>query len=351
MMTTTTRGFAWRISLASLAVCAWFTAAANAAVTLAAPSRTIAVPGGALGIGFDDMAYFPALHRVVVPAGQTGALALIDPTSAVVTTIAGISAVQRAARGHGEGTTSAAYARGFVFASDRDAKQVVIVDPRAARVLGRVGLDAGPDYVRYLPSMHELWVTEPRAQQIEIFDVAFGSAPKLSRVGSIRVRGGPEALLFDEAHGFAYTNLWKRVTIAIGIRDRRVVARWRSGCAGPRGLAMDAKSGFLFVGCAEGKAVVLDARHDGRVLATARTGKGVDIIDYDAVLRHLYVPGAISATLTVLHVGAAGRLAAVGVYRTARGAHCVVSDQHGHVFVCDPHAGRVLEIDDAASGR
>lgn len=324
-------------------------AAGNAAGSVLRPQATIAFPGGAHGIGFDDMDYFPELEQVVVPSGQTGSLGFIDPVSGALTTIQGITAPRAAATGHGEGTTSVACGGGYLFASDRDDNQVVIVDPRTKKPLGRVQLDSAPDYVRYLSATHELWVTEPRAFKIEVFNIGFDPQPLLTRVGVISVPGGPESLIVDDARGLAYTNRWVLSTVAIDIHTRRIAAIWSNRCVGARGLALDASAGFVFVGCDEGKAVVLDARHDGRVLATARTGKGVDIVDYDQKLRHLYVPGADSATLTILQVDPAGHLQPVAVYKTANGAHCVVADQHAHAYVCDPHGGRVFEITDRSS--
>ncbi len=334
-----------RWALAMLCVGGLLAARGASSAALGAPSRIIPIPGGTHGIGFDDMDYVPELGQVVVPAGQTGALALIDPRRHALTLIPGITTPQRTARGHGEGTTSAAYAWGFLFASDRDTHQVVIVDPHGNRVLDRVALSAGPDYLRYDPVVRELWVTEPAAQQIEIFGVDFAPAPTLHRVGTIRIPGGPESLVIDAHRGLAYTNLWKRETVVIDVASRRVQARWRNGCQGSRGLAWNAASRFLFVGCAEGQVSVLDAGHGGRVLATARTGRGVDIIAYDASRQRLYAPGARSATMTTLHVAANGQLTLEGVYRTALGAHCVASDQAGQAFVCDPRHGRVLEFD------
>src|SRR5262245_36748624 len=46
------------------------------------------LPGGDKGIGFDDLRYSPALHRVLVPAGRTGTLDLVDPDTMNVTSIA-----------------------------------------------------------------------------------------------------------------------------------------------------------------------------------------------------------------------------------------------------------------------
>ena len=92
--------------------------------------------------------------------------------------------------------------------------------------------------------------------------------------------------------------------------------------------------------------VVLDASHDGRVLARAPSGNGVDIIAYDAKLSHLYVPGGDAADLTIIGVGSGGALNVLGKVPTARGAHCVAADDRGNVYVCDPGRGRLLTFRD-----
>ncbi|MGH8293043.1 MAG: hypothetical protein ACRESA_06165, partial [Gammaproteobacteria bacterium] len=63
-------------------------------------------------------------------------------------------------------------------------------------------------------------------------------------------------------------------------------------------------------------------------------------------LHHLYVPGARAATLTIFDVSASGALKPLAVYKTAEHAHCVTDNNAGHVFVCDPRAGDILEIND-----
>src|SRR5262249_25209744 len=127
--------------------------------------------------------------------------------------------------------------------------------------------------------------------------------------------------------------------------SRHIDAKWPNGCEGSRGIAYDERSQFLFAGCAEGKAVVMDAAHDGKILATASTGSGVDIIDYDPVRRHLYLPGGRSATMTIFAVAANGALAALGTNPTAKGAHCVTTDGKD-AYVCDPNSGRILIVRD-----
>jgi hypothetical protein len=87
--------------------------------------------------------------------------------------------------------------------------------------------------------------------------------------------------------------------------------------------------------------------HDGKVIGDLQTGaSGVDIIDYDRILHHLYVPGATSATLAILGVGGDGSLTELGKAASPAGGHCVVSDQGGHAYVCDPKDGRLSVFQD-----
>ena len=80
----------------------------------------LALPGGDAGIGFDDLMFSPALHRVLAPAGRTGKLDLIDPKTQKIESIGGFSTdADKFAGGHGEGTTSADVGAGLIFASDR----------------------------------------------------------------------------------------------------------------------------------------------------------------------------------------------------------------------------------------
>src|SRR5689334_20531447 len=70
-------------------------------------ATSIALPGGSGGIGFDDLSYDASLGKVIVPAGATGNLDLIDPANLQVRPIAGFSMqASNPAGGHGDGTTS-----------------------------------------------------------------------------------------------------------------------------------------------------------------------------------------------------------------------------------------------------
>jgi YVTN family beta-propeller protein len=307
--------------------------------------QSIAIADDGKGIGFDDLRYSPSLHRVLVPAGRTGTLVLIDPSTHQRTAVTRLSLEAAYGGGHGVGTTSVDEGEGALYAIDRTSNEVVIIDPAARRVIARAKLGGSPDYVRYVAPTRELWVTEPDSDRIEVFSIS----PKrdaLESVASIPVPGGPESLVIDAAGGRAFTHLWSGTSIVLDLRSRVISAKWPNRCNSSRGIAYDAGSHFLFAGCAEGKAVVMDAAHGGAVLAVASAGDGVDIIDYDPVRRHLYVPGGRSATMTIFSVAANGALAPLAITPTVRGAHCVTTDGKD-AYVCDPDGGRVLVIHDS----
>jgi hypothetical protein len=86
--------------------------------------------------------------------------------------------------------------------------------------------------------------------------------------------------------------------------------------------------------------------HDGAILDTLSAGAGVDIIDYNPGLGHLYLPGAKSETTAILGVSKAGKLSLLATVKTAPAAHCIVADDHHQAWVCDPGHGRLLLVDD-----
>ncbi|HEY3173485.1 MAG TPA: hypothetical protein VGK86_13020 [Thermoanaerobaculia bacterium] len=307
---------------------------------------TVALPGSSGGIGFDDLQFSRSLDLVLVPGGRTGNLDLVDPRTASVTSIGGFSSSTAYKGGHGEGITSVSEGGGRLYVTDRTTLVLSVVNPTTRRIVARTKLAASPDYVRYVPPTREIWVTEPDKDQIEVFRFSADGRAAPRHAALVRVANGPESLVVDATRGRAYTHLWSGTTLALDLKTKAVLARWPNTCQGSRGIALDEKRGFLFVGCSEGKAVVLDVTRDGKVIGNTPTGAGVDIIDYDATLHHLYVPGGRSATLSILGVGAGGTLTELARLPAVAEGHCVVSDQHGRAYVCDPKGGRLLVLRD-----
>jgi DNA-binding beta-propeller fold protein YncE len=272
---------------------------------------------------------------------------VFDSTSLAKSPLCGLSASGSYSGGHGDGVTSADVGAGRLFAVDRTSQSVKVVDLKSSSSgppARSFPLSGQPDYVRWIENKREVWVTEPDQEQIEVF--ALSDAGTLTRTDAIAVKGGPESLVIDPSRGRAYSHLWSGATVAIDLGTHAIAEQFSNGCKGSRGIALDPKKGFLFVGCSEGKAVVLDLDHPGKVLATAATASGVDIIAANLELNHLYVPAASDGSVAVLGVRGNGTLTRLGSLPAAPGAHCVASDDHSRVWVCSPEAGALLVFDD-----
>ncbi|HSS37625.1 MAG TPA: hypothetical protein VLT58_02535 [Polyangia bacterium] len=309
--------------------------------------ESIDIPDGQGGIGYDDLQYAPELGRILVPAGRTGRLVLLDPATKALVSVGGFSSAASFAGGHGQGTTSAfELPGGRIVATDRGSKTLKLVSVKTGSIVASIKLVAAPDYVRAVPSTRQIWVTEPSGKQIEVLRLDEGAHPGLAHLANIAVPDGPESLVVDPQRGRAYSHTWADQTFAIDVKARKVVSTWRNGCRKSRGIALDAKRGFLFAGCAEGKATVVDLA-SGHVVSTAETGPDVDSIAFSSTLGHLYVPSGGRAELSIFEVAGKGKLTLLGRAPTGADAHTAAFDPAtSSVFVGTPEHGVVLVIRD-----
>jgi DNA-binding beta-propeller fold protein YncE len=303
------------------------------------------LPGGEGGIGLDDLAFAPGLHQVVVPAGRTGRIVLIDPKSRKPREIGGFKATPPGNGSHDAGPTSADEGTGYLFAVDRTSKRLEVIDPAKGTIVAGAPLGGSPDYVRYVALTNEVWVTEPDKDGIEIFSLSSARPPAPAQAAFLPVPGGPESLVIDARRKVGYANLWKSSTVVIDLAGRKIVQTWPNGCQGSRGLALDAPKGLLFVGCAEGGADLLEITHHA-ITDRFRFGNGTDIIAYNPTLNHLYVPASKTGQMAVVGVSKEGSLKLLATADTVIGAHCAVADDQKQVWVCDPRGGRVLVVRD-----
>jgi hypothetical protein len=311
----------------------------------ATPAGTpVALPDGSPGIGFDDLRYSTTLHRVLVPGGRSGRLDLIDPQTLEVTSITGFGVTNDFSGGHDDGPTSVDEGLGKLFVTDRTTRMLSVVDPVARSIVASVALPTGPDYVRFVAATNELWITEPGASQMEIFALAADGTP--THAAFIPVGNGPESLVVDATRGRAYAHRWQGSTLAFDVKTRAIVAEWPNGCASSRGIALDEVRGFLFSGCNEGTAAVLDVAHDGKILSTIAKGSGFDVIGYAPALGHLHLAGDTCACMITLGVSSSGALSFLDRVDAPSSTHCVVADDVGHAWVCDPDDGSILRVDD-----
>lgn len=312
---------------------------AFAASSAFAAGVSVPLPGGQDGIRLDDYYFDPLLGRLVVPAGRTGSVALIDPKTRAIETIGGFSAPAPSAGMVAGGPTSADAGEGTILVTDRSDRRLYVVDAGKRAILGGAALASGPDYVRYVGPTREAWVTEPRDERIEVFSLEKASVPVHEAfIGS--TRGEYEALVVDASRGRAYSNQGA-VTTALDLKTRGVVATWKNGCESAEGLALDEARGFLMVACREGRVEVLDVTRKGTRLSSVKAGEGVDIIAYWPATRRLYIPSSNAATVTFATLSEKGLLRAIKTVPGVKGGHCAAADGSG-VWTCDGRAGALV---------
>jgi DNA-binding beta-propeller fold protein YncE len=285
------------------------------------------------------------LKKVLAPGGRSGNLDLVDPGTLAVTAIGGFSTSTTFMLGsHASGTTSADEGSGALFAIDHETQSVRVVDPKAEAIVSSTMLAGAPDYVRWVESSSEIWVTEP-GTGIEVLTVPPGGAPV--HAATIPVSNGPEAIVVDNARHRVYTNSFLGSTYAVDIAQRTIVGTWTNGCSPlSLGIALDEVRGFVFVACSGGKVVVLDVANGGSKLGELAHGSGFDIISYSASLHHLYLPGGTSADLAIVGISPAGTPTLLGSAPTAKGSQEVTSDDRGNAWVADQANGRLLKVVD-----
>ena len=295
--------------------------------------RTIPLPNsGQGGISMDYIAFDPATRFVWAPAGNTGAVDVVDTVSGKVTQISGFATKEVDVRGRKRvfGPTSVTIGKGAVYVGNRADFSVCAFNERTLAKEECGTIDSMPDGLAYVAPTNEVWVTAPRDNSIRILD-----ADTLHQKSKLTYEGNPEGFVVDAKRGRFYTNLEdKDRTIAIDLKSHTTLATWNPSCGedGPHGLRLDEKKGFLFIACSA-RVEVMDVGHDGKILSTIDTGDGVDDLDYAPETHLLYVGAAKAGQLTIAGVDSKGNLTLAAKVPTHAGARNGVVASDGRVYL------------------
>jgi DNA-binding beta-propeller fold protein YncE len=292
----------------------------------------VTLPGGP-PVVMDYLAYDRANHRLWIPAGNSGNVDVYDTKSAKLSTVNGFPTAPSPRAGRPPmGPSSATVADKEVWVGNRANNQICAIDRQSLKKGNCVTLASMPDGIAWIEATKEVWATTPRDSTL-----TFSDGNKVT--GSLKLEGEPEG--YAVAGNIFYTNLEdKDRTLAIDVKQRKVIANWPSGCGGdgPRGLAFDADKQRLFVACADG-ASVLDVK-SGKQLSRLKTGGGVDNIDYQKGT--LFIASGRDAQLTLAKANDKGELSVASSLKTAPGARVVVADEDGIAYVADSQGGKII---------
>ena len=338
-----------RIAASRLAILVIAGAFLFAAQTLRAadPTYTVsmqALPGASdAGIGMDYIIFDPATHSVWVPAGNTGAVDVVDPATGKVRQITGFPTAEMGTgdRKRVVGPSSVTIGSGVIYIGNRGDSTVCAVDPKTL-VRGTCHkVDSMPDGLAYVAGTKEVWVTTPRDKSIRILDAA-----TLNEKAKLTFEGNPEGFAVDGKRGRFYTNMEdKDLTLAIDLTTHKTVGTWKSTCGadGPHGLRVDEKAGHLFIACST-RTEVMDVGHEGAVLSSIDTGDGVDDLDFAPATHTVYVGAAKAGLLTVAHVDAKGILSIIAKVPVHTGARNPAVTSDGTVYLAHSGLGKLSDL-------
>src|SRR5690349_8156784 len=222
------------------------------------------VPGNG---GFDYVTIDSAARRLYLSHGTQ--VDVIDPdTGKLIGTIADTPGV------HGVAIASE-FKHGFT--SNGRENKVSMFDPTTLQLINKIEVGKGPDGIYYDPATKRVFTNNHGTHDITAIDAKTGQV-----AGTVKVEGDGESAVV--ADGVVYVNLEDTNEVVVfDPKTLEVKKRFPIGVAKtPTGLAYDAKTKRLFIGCRnEPKMVVMDAA-SGKVITSFAIGRGVDFAAFDS---------------------------------------------------------------------
>jgi len=266
--------------------------------------------------GWDYLSIESASHRLYVTHG-TKVVVIDTLTDRVVGEISDTPGV------HG---FALAPELGRGFASNGRENKASIVDLKTLQTIAKVETGQNPDAILYEPGRREVYTFDGRGQTATIFEGATGRI-----VATVPLGGKPEFAQADPSANRVYVSIEDRnEIIAIDAAAHRIVNRWpiAPGLAGT-GLAIDLDHHRLFLGCRNGKVIVMDATN-GRVVASYEGGEGIDAAAFDPGTQLVMDSAGGSGTVTIRHEDTPEDYSPVQTLATAPGARTLVLDPETH---------------------
>jgi YVTN family beta-propeller protein len=163
------------------------------------------------------------------------------------------------------------------FTSNGRENKVSMFDPSTLHLIKKIDVGKVPDGIYYDPGSKRVFTNNHGSHDITAIDAATGEV-----VGTVKVGGDGEQAIIG-ADGLIYVNSEDTAEVVVfDPKSLEVKKRFPIGVAKvPTGLAYDAKTKRLFIGCRnEPKMVVMDAV-TGKVINSFPIGVGVDYAGFD----------------------------------------------------------------------
>ena len=223
-------------------------------------------PIGGVG-GFDYITIDSSARRLYV-SHATQVEVLDADSGKVVGTIPDTPGVHGAA-------IASAFKHGFT--SNGRENKISMFDSTNLQLIKKIDVGKGPDGIYYDPKTKRVFTNNHGSHDVTAIDAATGEV-----VGTVQVKGDGEQAIIG-SNGLIYVNSEDTAeVVAFDPKSLEVKNRFPIGVAKtPTGLAYDAKTNRLFIGCrTEPKMVVMDAA-TGKVINSFPIAAGVDFAGFD----------------------------------------------------------------------
>ena len=215
--------------------------------------------------------------------------------------------------------------RGVAAAGKR--AKLVVFDLETLKATREVDTGEGPDAVLYVATTKEVWAFNGKAKTVTCVDAA-----TLEVKATIALEGMPELAVEHAEKGLVYVNFEdKSAVCAIDAKAHKALGTHPVAPGeGPTGLAFDAKSGLLFVGCGNKKLVVLDASTWAAV-ASLDIGERCDGVAFDPGTNHVFA--SCNGLTAVVHEKDAKTFEALPSLETPGGKTCAADPATHRLYV------------------
>lgn len=265
------------------------------------------VPGNG---GFDYVTIDSAARRLYLSHGTQ--VDVIDPDNGkLIGTIADTPGVHGVA-------LAPEFKHGFT--SNGRENKVSMFDPTTLQLINKIEVGKGPDGIYYDPGTKRVFTNNHGTHDISAIDAKSGQV-----VGTVKVEGDGESAVV--ADGLVYVNLEDKDEVAVfDPKTLEVKQHFPIGVAKtPTGLAYDAKTKRLFIGCRnEPKMVVMDAT-SGHVIGNFPIGRGVDYAAFDPDAKLVFF-SCSEGVLSIFHEKSADQYEDAGALKTQAGARTMAFD-------------------------
>jgi outer membrane protein assembly factor BamB len=206
------------------------------------------------------------------------------------------------------------------FTSNGRENKVSMFDLTTLQLINKIDVGKVPDAIYYDPGTKRVFTNNHGTHDITAIDAKTGHV-----VGTLKVQGDGESAVI--ADGLVYVNLEDTNEVAVfDPKSLEVKKRFPIGVAKtPTGLAYDAKTKRLFIGCRnEPKMVVMDAV-SGKVITSFPIGRGVDYASFDPDAKLIFV-SCSEGTLNIFHEKSADDYEDAGPVKTQPSAKTMAFD-------------------------